>query len=82
MVNTACHDGRKNVHRMYFDIPTQTFFKLLKRAKLENAFVDDNGWVDLGKLFAFLLQTYADGKYVAILDTSDKRSSGDDANVM
>lgn len=54
------------IRRVYTDISEKTFYDMIHRAKIENACVEKDGKVNLGKLLSVLIETYADGDYTIV----------------
>jgi hypothetical protein len=54
------------VKRVYTDVSEKVFYNMIQRAKVEGAFVDDKGIVNIGKLLSLLIETYGDGNYAII----------------
>jgi len=59
-MKTKTFPGKK---KLIVEVSLSVFMKLIKRAKVEDLFVRDDGWVDLKKLLSFLIETYAEGLY-------------------
>lgn len=51
------------LHKVYGYVSEETFYEMLKEAKMENLFVDEKGRVDIGKLVNLLVTTFAEGRY-------------------
>jgi hypothetical protein len=61
------------VHRVWGYVSDEEFYRMLRRARLENCFVDDKGMVDIAALIQKLVSTYGDGRY-CILPTNHSHS--------
>lgn len=61
------------VKRVFADISERQFFNMIQRAKIENAYVDEKGKVDIGKLVGTLIQTYGDGTYTILIKPEVKK---------
>jgi hypothetical protein len=54
------------VKRVYTDVSEKVFYNMIQRAKSENAFVDEKGIVNIGKLLSVLVETYGEGNYTIL----------------
>lgn len=57
-----------NIRRVYTYIDDDTFYNLIKRARLEGVYADQKGIVDIGALLKKLVETYSSGQYTIIQD--------------
>jgi hypothetical protein len=58
----------KNKRRIQIEIDPAVYHGMVKRAKIENAFVNEKGWVNIPALAGMLVKTYAEGEYHIVLE--------------
>jgi hypothetical protein len=53
-------------HKIYGFITEQQFYAGINEAKMENVFIDEKGWVDVGGLIVELWNSFAEGRYAIL----------------
>jgi len=53
-------------HKIYGWITKEYFYRGLQRAKKENIFINEKGFVDINKLIQLLWETFSEGNYLVL----------------